>query len=508
MAQALEVDLLVVGGGVNGAGIARDAAGRGLRVCLIEQRDLASATSSASTKLIHGGLRYLEYGELGLVREALKERERLLAIAPHIVRPLRFVLPHAPGLRPRWEIRLALLAYDHLGGRRRLAPTRSLYLARDPAGEALQPRYERGFAYSDCRVDDSRLVVLNTLDAFERGARILTHTRLESARAGPQGWLAECTDLRAGHRVGIHARALVNASGCWVESVRRAVGLPDDDRLRLVKGSHIVVPRLYDGEQAYLLQNPDRRVVFAIPYEGRLTLIGTTDVPYDGELADVRICDAEIDYLCESVNRYFMRRITASDVVWHYSGVRALHNEGASSAQSATREYDLELERPGGAAPLVTVIGGKISTYRSLAEAALRKLEPLVGALRAPWTDRAPLPGGDLPGGSLERFLEDALRRWPFLPRPLASRLAHAYGTRMERLLGRAADLDALGAHFGGGLTAAEVDYLRAHEWAVTAEDILWRRSKLGLHVPADAAATLARHLEASSARAGTESAA
>jgi glycerol-3-phosphate dehydrogenase len=506
MAQAIEVDLLVVGGGVNGAGIARDASGRGLRVCLIEQRDLASATSSASTKLIHGGLRYLEYGALGLVREALKERERLLAIAPHIVRPLRFVLPHAPGLRPRWEIRLALLAYDHLGGRTRLAPSRALRLTGDPAGEPLAARYERGFEYSDCRVDDSRLVVLNALDARERGATILTHTRLDTARADSLGWRAQCTNLATARPVEIRARALVNASGSWVEAVRRAAGLPDDHRLRLVKGSHIVVPRLFDGEHAYLLQNPDRRVVFAIPYEGDLTLVGTTDIPYEGSLSEVRIDGAEIDYLCESVNRYFKLHIAPADVVWHYAGVRALYDEGPSSAQAATREYDLELEHPAGAAPLLTVIGGKISTYRSLAEGALRKLEPVFGRLSAPWTDRATLPGGDLPGGSFERFVDEALHRWPFLSRPLASRLAHAYGTRLERLIGRAHALDALGEHFGGGLTAAEVEYLRAHEWATTAEDVLWRRSKLGLHVPAGTAKRLERYLEPS--RTGAETSA
>ncbi|MGH8149910.1 MAG: glycerol-3-phosphate dehydrogenase [Steroidobacteraceae bacterium] len=494
MTQTLEVDLLVVGGGVNGAGIARDAAGRGLRVCLVEQGDLASATSSASTKLIHGGLRYLEYGELRLVREALTEREKLLAIAPHIVRPLRFLLPHAPGLRPRWEIRLALFAYDHLGGRRRLPPSRSIRLDRMPAGEALEPRYTRGFAFSDCRVDDSRLVVLNALDAAERGAMILTHTHLEAARVEGEEWRAECREASAGRRITVHARAMVNAAGCWIEAVRRAVGMPDDDRLRLVKGSHIVVPRLYAGEEAYLLQNPDRRVVFAIPYEEELTLIGTTDVPYGGDLHNVRVEASELDYLCASVNRYFRRQLTAADVVWRYAGVRALYNDHASSAEAVTREYDLELERPADGAPLLSVVGGKLSTYRSLAEAALRKLAPFLGESRQPWTARAPLPGGDLPG-DFEGFVHSTLRRWPFLAPPLATRLAHAYGTRMERILGSAAALGDLGEHFGGGLTAAEVEYLRAHEWAVTAEDILWRRSKLGLHVPASAAARLGAYL-------------
>lgn len=489
--------MLVVGGGVNGAGIARDAAGRGLRVCLIEQHDLASGTSSASTKLIHGGLRYLEYGAIGLVREALRERERLLAIAPHIVRPLRFVLPYTRGLRARWEIRLGLLAYDHLAGRRRLAPSRAVDLTRDPAGAALEPRFTRGFRYSDCRVDDSRLVVLNALDAHERGGRILTHTRLERAHADAHGWRVECSDLATAKRLTIRARVLVNAAGCWVERVRRAAGLPDDHRLRLIKGSHIVVPQLFAGEEAYLLQNPDRRVVFAIPYEQDWTLIGTTDIPYDGDLAQVTVDDAEIEYLCTSVNRFFKRRVAPSDVRWRYAGVRPLYNQGGSSAQSATREYDLELEHPPGGGPLLTVIGGKISTYRSLAEAALRKLHRSLAHANAPWTARAALPGGDVPSGDIDRFCDSARERWPFLSRSLASRLAHAYGTRMEQILGRATTLAALGEHFGAGLTAAEVNYLRTHEWAVTAQDILWRRSKLGLRITADATARLEQFLNA-----------
>ncbi len=496
MAEIHPFDLVVVGGGINGAGIARDAAGRGLRVCLLEQADLAAFTSSASTKLIHGGLRYLEYGEVRLVREALTERERLLAIAPHIVRPIRFVLPHAPGLRPRWQIRLGLLAYDHLAGRKRLAPSRPLRLDRDPCGEPLKPEFMRGFVYSDCRVDDSRLVALNALDAAERGAVILVRTRLESATAERNGWDAVCTDVASGRQFHVRATAMVNASGCWIEAVRRTVGLPADERIRLIKGSHIVVPRLFEGEHAYLLQNPDRRVVFAIPYEERFTLIGTTDVPYAEDPHEVRVSAAEIEYLCESVNRYFKRSARPTDVVWRYSGVRALYDDHAARAEAVTRDYDLALERAPAGATLLSVIGGKISTYRSLAEMALQKLRPLVGGSSHSWTGAAPLPGGDLPGGDFEAFLQDALRRWPFLPRPVARRIAHAYGTRMERLIGRAASFEALGEHFGAGLTAAEVDYLRAEEWAASAEDILWRRSKLGLHLPVGASARLDQYLQ------------
>ncbi|MGH8227648.1 MAG: glycerol-3-phosphate dehydrogenase [Steroidobacteraceae bacterium] len=495
MPGELEVDLLIVGGGINGAGIARDAAGRGLRVCLVEQSDLAAFTSSASTKLIHGGLRYLEYGEIHLVREALAERERLLAIAPHIVRPLRFVLPQARGLRPAWQIRLGLMVYDHLGGRKLLAPSRALDLRRDPAGEPLQPQFVRGYAYSDCRVDDSRLVLLNALDAAERGARIFTRTRLEAAHAERGGWTADCRDLATQRRIRIRAAALANAAGCWVEPVRRAADLPARALVRLVKGSHIVVPRLFAGEAAYLLQNPDRRVIFAIPYERDLTLIGTTDVPYSGDPREVCVSPQEVEYLCAGVNRYFKSAVRARDVVWRYAGVRALHESHAARAQAVTRDYALELERSSAGPVILSVIGGKLSTYRSLAEAALRKLRPFIGGSAHSWTGETPLPGGD--AGPPAALAARALSRWPFLPVSLARRLAHTYGTRMERILGSAASLAGLGAEFGGGLTAAEVDYLKAQEWAVTAEDILWRRTKLGLELTPAAQANLESYLQA-----------
>lgn len=495
MQEMRPVDLLVVGGGINGAGIARDAAGRGLSVCLVEQADLASFTSSASTKLIHGGLRYLEYREFRLVREALAERERLLAIAPHLIRPLRFVLPHAAGLRPRWQIRLGLLVYDHVGGRKRLPASTPLDLAHDASGAPLKPQFTRGFEYSDCRVDDSRLVVANALDAASRGASILTRTRLSRAHAGPEGWQAECVDLRTGGSFEVRARAIVNATGAWVNAMRRFAGLQAAEQMRLIQGSHIVVPRLFDGAQAYILQNPDRRVVFAIPFEERFTLIGTTDVPYTGDLQSVRASPAEITYLCASVNRYFRRASDPSEVVWSYSGVRALRDDQASEAAAVTRDYELDLEHAEGGAPLLSVIGGKITTFRRLAEAALAKLQPLIGGSTARWTATAPLPGGALPNADLESFVGDAERRWPSLPAPLLARLARSYGTRMELILGHAATLGELGESFGGDLTAAEVDYLVAHEWARTADDILWRRSKLGLLVSREGAARLEDHL-------------
>jgi glycerol-3-phosphate dehydrogenase len=495
-ALAGEIDVLVVGVGINGAGIARDAAGRGLVVCLIEQSDLAAYTSSASTKLIHGGLRYLEYGELRLVREALIERERLLAIAPHLVHPLRFVLPHVPELRPRWEIRLGLLLYDHLGGRRNLAPSRALRLDRDPAGCALRPHFVHGFMYSDCRVDDSRLVVLNALDAAERGALVLPRTRFAGAVAERGGWRAEYIDTATGARGTLYARVIVNATGGWVDRLRRSMGLSPELGVRLVKGSHIVVPRLFEGSAAYLLQNGDRRVVFAIPYEEHLTLIGTTDVPYEGELDAVSASSAEIDYLCESVNRYFRRGVSPSEVIWQYAGVRALKDDRAEEAAAVTRDYELHVEESSGGSLALTVIGGKLSTYRSLAESALEALHPRIGGSRRRWTHEAPLPGGDVPGGDFQAFEAEAVRRWNGLPHGMVERLARAFGTRVERILGASGgSLEALGERFGADLTAAEIEYLQDTEWATTGADILWRRSKLGLAVPQDAPARIDLYL-------------
>lgn len=493
--RELSVDLLIVGGGVNGAGIARDAAGRGLRVCLIEQADLASFTSSASTKLIHGGLRYLEQREFRLVREALAERERLLRIAPHLVHPLRFVLPHAPGSRPRWQIRLGLLLYDTLGGRRTLPASRAIDLERDPAGPPLVDTCVKGFSYSDCRVDDSRLVVLNAMDAAARGAVIRTRTRLMGARSGTDGWLAECAGVDGGGSFKVRAKAVVNAGGAWVNEIRHALGFDAPEPIRLVKGSHLVVPRLFEGDHAYILQNPDRRIVFAIPFERRFTLIGTTDIPYRGGLDAAAISQEEIAYLCESINRYFRRGIAPAEIVWTYSGVRALRDDASLEASEVTREYELVLERTAGGAPALSVIGGKITTYRTLAQHVLERLQPLVGGTSHRWTDGAPLPGGDLPQDSFAGFLEEARRRWPHLPAELVSRLASSYGTRMERILAGAASLDALGERFGADLTLAEVEYLRREEWAATAADILWRRSKLGLVVPGGDAGRLERYL-------------
>jgi glycerol-3-phosphate dehydrogenase len=468
-------DILIVGGGINGCGIARDAAGRGLAVTLVEQDDLAGHTSSASTKLIHGGLRYLEQYEFRLVREALQERERLLAIAPHIIWPLRFVLPHAPGMRPAWLLRLGLFLYDHIGGRRSLPGTQTFRPDGTGLSAGLSPNITKAFAYSDCWVEDSRLVVLNAQDAAAHGAHILTRTRLIEARRENALWRATLRDLATGADTTIHAKMLVNAAGPWVvDTIGGTLGINTRRRTRLVKGSHIVVPRLYEGAHAYILQNPDRRIVFAIPYEQHFTLIGTTDLPYDADPTSVAISPEETAYLCDSVARWFSRAPTPGDVVWSYAGVRALFDDGAATASEVTRDYVLDLDAPANAAKLLSIFGGKITTYRKLAEHALEKL-----GVRGPsWTATKPLPGGDI-GADFETWLAGFAARHPTLPPTRARRLARAYGTNAGAIAAAPQGQD-----FGGGLTQAEIDYLIAHEFARTAEDILFRRSKLGLHVP------------------------
>jgi glycerol-3-phosphate dehydrogenase len=498
-------DLAVIGGGINGAGIARDAQGRGLSVLLAEKDDLASATSSASSKLIHGGLRYLEYYEFRLVREALKERETLLGLAPHIIRPLRFVLPHEPHLRPAWMIRAGLFLYDRLGGRRSLPGSVGVDLKRHAYGEPLAPHLARGFVYSDCWVDDARLVALTARDAALRGARVLTRTRVESARREAGHWHIRLS-AKGGEVREICAGALVNAAGPWVsEMLGRIAGVKPKSRVRLIKGSHIVVPRLYEGEQAYILQNEDRRIVFVIPYEGRFTLIGTTDEAFAGDPAAVAISEAESRYLRQVVSAHFRRTIDAADVVWTYAGVRPLHDDAALSASAVTRDYSFDLDAGPGEPPLISVYGGKITTYRRLAEHALEKLAPSFPALGRPWTAAAKLPGGDLGGADFPTFLAALRARRPFLSDALALRLARAYGGEVEKILGSAASMADLGRDFGQGLTEREVAHLVRHEFALTAEDVLWRRSKLGLHLEPSAAATLDQWLgaEARSTRGG-----
>ncbi|MFS8035602.1 glycerol-3-phosphate dehydrogenase [Xanthobacter sp. AM11] len=486
-------DLAIVGGGVNGCGIARDAAGRGLSVVLFEKSDLASGTSSASTKLIHGGLRYLEHYEFRLVREALAEREVLWGIAPHIVWPLRFVLPHHPGLRPAWLLRLGLWLYDHLGGRRLLPPTRTLDLTRDPAGAPLRADLKRGFEYSDCWVEDSRLVVLNARDAAERGASIRPRTRV--AAAVREGGLWAITTEAAGGGDLVRARALVDAAGPWAGQVLDTLKVDLPARVRLVQGSHVVVPRLYAHDRSYIFQNADGRIVFAIPYEGDFTLIGTTDRDYEGRPEDVKASPEEIAYLCAAASEYFLLPVRPEQVVWTYSGVRALFDDGAGKAQEATRDYVLTLDAPQGQAPLLGVFGGKITTYRRLAEAALEKLAPHLPVMGAPFTGRAPLPGGDFQRQGFDDLVRRLRVAFPALDPALLRRLARAYGTRAFRLLKGVADEDDLGDWFGAHLSAREVDYLMDHEWAATADDVLWRRSRLGLQLTLNEAAALEAYM-------------
>jgi glycerol-3-phosphate dehydrogenase len=494
-ALAQEVDLLVVGGGVNGAGIARDAAGRGLSVLLCEKGDLAGATSSASSKLVHGGLRYLEYGEFRLVREALREREVLLANARHIVRPLRFVLPHDRRLRPRWLIRAGLFLYDHLGGRGELPGTETVDCARHPYGTPLRSGLDTAFVYSDCWVDDARLVALIARDAARRGASVRTRTELLAARRAAGKWHARLRRAD-GTEHEIVARLMVNAAGPWVTEVLHRCGTGDAHaELRLVKGSHIVVPRLYDGGHAYLLQNDDRRVVFVLPFEAAFTLIGTTDIPYGGDPAHVAITAEETAYLCRAVSSWFARPIRPEDVVWSYAGVRPLYDDHAADAAAVTRDYVLNLD--GAEAPLLSVFGGKITTYRRLAEHALEKLGPFMPGAGPPWTATAPLPGGDLPAGGAPALAAALLAERPWLAADIAARLARSYGSEARRLLDGARAPGDLGRAFGAGLTAREVDWLVTEEWATTADDILWRRSKLGLHLSPAAQAALAAYLAA-----------
>jgi glycerol-3-phosphate dehydrogenase len=473
-------DLLVVGGGVNGTGIARDAAGRGLSVVLCEQDDLAAHTSSASTKLIHGGLRYLEEFHFSLVRKALQEREVLLAAAPHIIRPLRFVMPHAPHLRPAWMIRAGLFLYDHLAARAHLPASGTIDLRTHIAGRPLRAGYRRAFVYSDGRVDDARLVVLNALDARARGATILTRTRCEELTAEAQCWRA--TLAAPTGRITLRSRAVVNATGPWVSRfLRQTSPVRTARQVRLVKGSHVVVPRLFAHRFAYIFQNEDRRIVFAIPYEHEFTLLGTTDVDYRADPAAVSVEAGEVAYLCDLANRYFRQPLTPADAVWSYAGVRPLLADEASDPMSVTRDYALELTR--GPAPLLSVFGGKITTYRRLAEDAVDLLCRALGRRLMRWTAQARLPGGDLPQGSFAAFVRAVHRRYPWLHERLRLRYAQAYGTRLERVLGSAAAPVDLGEEVLPQLYECELEYLCGEEFAESAADLLWRRSKLGLHL-------------------------
>ncbi len=483
-------DVLVVGGGINGAGIARDLAGRGHAVVLCERDDLAAHTSSSSTKLIHGGLRYLEYYEFSLVRKALAEREVLLRSAPHIMWPLRFVMPHDPSMRPVWMVRVGLFMYDHLARREVLPASCTVDLRTHLTGMPLKKRFRKGFIYSDGWVDDARLVVLNAMDAAERGATVLTRCACVDARRGSAGWSVTLCSA-AGQTSHLQARMLVNAAGPWASQfLADHAHLPQAKSLRLVKGSHIVVRRLFEHDHAYIFQNPDKRIIFAIPYEGEFTLIGTTDVEHTGAIGEARIERDEVDYLCAQVSRYFERRVVPADVVWAYSGVRPLLDDESGDPSAVTRDYSLEIDARSALAPLLSVWGGKITTYRKLAEEAADLVAAQIGARRGAWTAGSVLPGGDLsgwigtaqrPDADFERFVQALAAKTPQLPGALVRRLARGYGARVEPLLGN----KALGAQVAPGLFEAELHYLHRYEWARSADDVLWRRTKLGLHLDA-----------------------
>ena len=497
MADGATYDVFVVGGGINGCGVARDLVGRGYSVGLAEKKDFASGTSSWSTKLIHGGLRYLEHYEFRLVRESLLEREVLWTMAPHIIRPLRFVLPHHKGLRPAWLLRVGLALYDNIGGRKRLPATRTLDLTSDAAGDPLREEFTRGFEYSDCWVDDARLVVLNARDAADRGADIFPRTEVVAARYQGALWHIE---LRRpdGAIQSVSARAIVNAGGPWVDRIlRQAMGRNDAKNVRLVQGSHIVTRRLFEHDRAYIFQNSDQRIIFAIPYEDDYTLIGTTDRDFEGDPRDAAISDEEVDYLLKHASAYFSEPVKRDDIVWTYAGVRPLYDDGASKAQEATRDYVLKLEGGEGRPAVVNIFGGKLTTYRRLAGAVVEKIGEALGSRGAPWTGSAPLPGGDM---SLEEASTLATRlreHHPFLSEAHAKRLARLYGTRAWDILSGATSMGDLGTRYGADLTERELEHLVEREWARTAEDVLWRRTKLGLKFSAEEVATLERRLGA-----------
>lgn len=480
--MSIDYDVFVIGGGINGCGIARDAVGRGYSTGLCEMKDIGWATSSSSTKLIHGGLRYLEHFDFMLVRKALKEREVLWAMAPHIVEPVRLILPHHKGLRPAWLLRLGLFVYDYIGGRKKLPATKTINLANHETGKPLKPLFTKAFEFSDCRVDDSRLVVLNARDAAERGADILTRTRCTAAQKEGDHWVITLEDEKSGEERTITARMIVNAAGPWVDKVLSgSFGRNNSHNVRLVQGSHIVVKKLFDHDRCYLFQNKDGRIIFAIPYRDNYTLIGTTDQDFDGDPGDAKAAPEEISYLCRCASEYFVEPVLEENVVWTYSGVRPLYDDGASKAQEATRDYVLRQEGEAGNAPVINIFGGKITTYRVLSEAVVKNIEELLGEKKPAWTENATLPGGYFPVGGFDQLVDETLKSFPFLEKVQACRMCHAYGSEIKLLLDGIGSVEEMGKNFGNGLSELEVNYMREKEWALTAEDVLWRRSKLGL---------------------------
>ena len=490
-------DIFVIGGGINGCGIARDAVGRGYSVRLAEMNDLASGTSSCSSKLIHGGLRYLEYYEFRLVRESLGEREVLLKMAPHIIWPMRFVLPHHSGLRPAWLLRMGLFLYDHIGKRKLLPGTKQINLKTALAGKPLKPMFSKGFEYSDCWVNDARLVVLNAKDAKERGAKIETRTKVISATRENDYWSIKTENLNTGKKVTHKARLIVNAAGPWVDKVlNESFESNQSKNVRLVQGSHVVVPKMHDHDRAYIFQNADDRIIFALPYEQDFTLIGTTDQDYQGDPSNVKITDSEISYLCSAASEYFEKPVKVDDVVWSYSGVRPLYDDGASAAQEATREYILRVDGEGAEPRVVNVFGGKITTYRKLAESMLVKIEAILGQRKGAWTIGSRLTGGDFEVTDYDALVTKLRAEFDFLELTLAQRLIRSYGTHAWNILEGAADLKDMGRNFGGSLTEREVEHLIQYEWAESAEDVVWRRSKLGIRLSEKEIMTLEKWMQ------------
>jgi len=476
------IDICVIGGGINGVGVAADAAGRGLSVTLCEKDDLASHTSSESSKLIHGGIRYLEQYEFKLVREALREREILLRNAPHLVHPLQFVLPYDNHLRPAWMIRIGLLMYDYLAKRKQLGASQKINLRTDPRGLELQEQFSMGFTYMDCRTDDARLVVTNAILAREKGAHILTRTRCVHARRINNYWEITLIDEKTNQTFNIYAKAIVNAGGPWVSHILQDVThTAAKSQVKLVKGSHFTVPKLYPGAHAFILQHPDKRVIFTIPYQGDFTLIGTTDIVFNADPNQVEISEAEIDYLLKMLAYYFKNPPTKEDINWTYSGVRALYNDEALKPSEITREYHLELTAMDEQSPILSIFGGKLTTYRTLAEHVLEKLMPYFPHMKKSWTANAVLPGGDLRGVAFPEFVMQLKQQYAFLPANMLVRYAQSYGSLSHQILQNIQHVSDLGQHFGAHLYSKEVDYLIQNEWAKTTEDIIWRRSKLGL---------------------------
>jgi len=487
-----EFDLFIIGGGINGCGIARDAAGRGYSVYLAEMNDLASGTSSWSSKLIHGGFRYLEYYEFRLVREALSERETLWALAPHIIKPMRFVLPHHKDMRPAWLLRLGLFLYDHIGARKLLPGTKSVDLRSDAVGKPLQEGFTKGFEYSDCWVDDARLVILNAQDAAARGAEVHSRTKCVSARHEDGIWYLTTEDTDTGVRTSLTAKMVINAAGPWVDEVLgQSFGHNAPKNVRLVQGSHIVVPRIHEHDRAYIFQNKDGRIVFAIPYQQDYTVIGTTDTDYKGDPGKVKITPEETAYLCELANGYFKKPVREADIIWTYSGVRPLYDDGASEAQEATREYVLRSGEKTGEPPVMNIFGGKLTTFRRLAESALDIIEDRIGRKGRPWTHKPKLPGGDFETTSFDELAERLQGEYHWLDKAVVYRLARQFGTHTRMVLAGARSVKDLGEDFGHGLYEAEVRYLAVNEWAKRAEDVLWRRTKLGLKFSVDEAKRL-----------------